>query len=114
MTIYRISPKGLEFNITELPEGKLEIRLAGTSKLIIVEMKLETFSAAFYQWQMKGLFIQDAFKTLNNEEREFLITGITPTEWKELFPPEEDDVTDEQKESYAQYVKDFPKSDPRD
>lgn len=113
MTIYRISPKGLEFNITELPEGKLELRLAGTNKLITVTMKLETFSACFYQWQMNGKFIQDAFKDLSAEEREFLITGITPAEWKELFPPESDEEA-EATESYKQYTKDFPNSDPRD
>ena len=105
MTIYRISPKGLEFNISELPEGKLQIRLAGGSKLITVTMKLEEFSAAFYQWQMKGKVIQEAFKTLNNGEREFLLTGITPSEWNEIFGDSD---------SYKDYAKGFPKSDPRD
>jgi hypothetical protein len=31
-----------------------------------------------------GALIQDAFPMLNNEEREFLITGTTPKEWGEM------------------------------
>ena len=105
MTIYRISPRGLEFNISELPEGKLEIRLKGTSKLITVTMKLEEFSAAFYLWQMKGYAIQAAFNSLSAPEREFILTGITPTEWNEIF---------RETDSYQEYSNGFPKSDPRD
>jgi len=33
--------------------------------------------------------IQDALPMLSNEEREFLITGLTPEEWHELFGEEE-------------------------
>ena len=32
-----------------------------------------------------GLCIQDALPHLTAEEREFLMTGITPAEWNELF-----------------------------
>jgi len=31
--------------------------------------------------------IQDIVPNLSKEEREFLITGITPKEWNELFNP---------------------------
>ena len=34
---------------------------------------------------MKGYLIQDAFPFLTPDEREFLMTGITPVEWAELF-----------------------------
>lgn len=34
----------------------------------------------------QGAKIQNAFPSLNPDEREFLLTGITPTEWRELFP----------------------------
>jgi hypothetical protein len=37
--------------------------------------------------------VQDAFPTMKKEDREFLLTGITPHKWRELFPPEEE--TDE-------------------
>jgi hypothetical protein len=32
--------------------------------------------------------IQDIVPNLSKEEREFLITGITPKEWNELFNPQ--------------------------
>lgn len=40
---------------------------------------------------LNGEFIQNAFPHLPAEEREFLKTGITPEEWREAFPPEEED-----------------------
>ena len=35
--------------------------------------------------------IQDFFPELSADNREFLKTGITPEEWNEAFPPEEDE-----------------------
>lgn len=35
--------------------------------------------------------VQDAFPNLTAEEREFIITGITPTEWNEMFSEEEEE-----------------------
>ena len=32
-----------------------------------------------------GALLQDAFPNLNPDEREFYKTGITPTEWTEIF-----------------------------
>ena len=39
---------------------------------------------------IKTQFIQQAFPTLNAEQREFIKTGVTPEEWKEVFGDEED------------------------
>jgi len=36
------------------------------------------------QW-LDGELIQDVFPNLATDEREFLITGITPAEWEEAF-----------------------------
>ena len=35
-------------------------------------------------WQT-GMLIQDAFPTLDANQREFIKTGITPEEWNEAF-----------------------------
>lgn len=35
--------------------------------------------------------IQDCFPQLNADHREFLATGITPQEWKEMFGTDEDE-----------------------
>ena len=37
-----------------------------------------------------GAYIQDAFPFLTPEQREFLMTGITPGQWDELFAEEEE------------------------
>lgn len=34
--------------------------------------------------------IQDCFPNLTDEQREFILTGITPEEWNNVFPPEEE------------------------
>lgn len=37
----------------------------------------------------EGVLIQDAFPFLTPDEREFMMTGITPEEWDRLFGEEE-------------------------
>ena len=36
------------------------------------------------KWE-DGAYIQDAFPTLNDDQREFIKTGITPQKWREIF-----------------------------
>jgi hypothetical protein len=38
----------------------------------------------------KGMHIQNAFPNLNSDEREFIMTGITPKEWTDAFGEEEE------------------------
>ena len=35
--------------------------------------------------------MQDIFPQLSADHREFLMTGATPEEWNEMFPPDEED-----------------------
>ena len=35
--------------------------------------------------QVSGLLVQAVFPQLSSSEREFLISGITPTEWNDTF-----------------------------
>lgn len=37
----------------------------------------------------KGALIQDAFPELTKDQREFLISGMSPEGWEEAFPKEE-------------------------
>ena len=46
-------------------------------ELPITEAQLEA--------HQNGGFAQDVFPNLSVEEREFLISGITPNEWNEMF-----------------------------
>lgn len=38
-----------------------------------------------------GKMIQDAFFFLSNSEREFLISGLNPSDWAKMFPEGDDD-----------------------
>ena len=46
--------------------------------------------ADYYAWQ-NGEHAQDAFPYLSASERELLISGICPSCWDNMFPPEEDE-----------------------
>jgi hypothetical protein len=41
-------------------------------------------------WE-NGTLIQDAMPNLSADEREFIKTGVTPSEWSEFFGEEEED-----------------------
>jgi hypothetical protein len=45
----------------------------------------------YNNWKVKRMLIQDAMPHLDKNEREFLMTGYTPEDWEEMFPPEEDE-----------------------
>jgi hypothetical protein len=40
--------------------------------------------SAYNAWQ-EGELIQNAFPNLSEDEREFIMTDITPSEWQKLF-----------------------------
>ena len=51
-------------------------------------MNLDVTYDEYYAWQ-NGMLIQDACPRLNADEREFLMTGITPDEWNNMFEEDE-------------------------
>ena len=48
-------------------------------------MDLPVSPAQIARWQ-NGALIQDAFPNLTPEQRDFILTGLTPEEWDALFP----------------------------
>ncbi len=54
------------------------------------DMSEEEFSERYARWK-KGELIQNAFPMLNADQREFIMTGVTPEEWKKYFGDFEDD-----------------------
>lgn len=42
-----------------------------------------------------GTYAQHAFRELNEDQREFLISGVTGEEFDALFPPDDEDDEDE-------------------
>ena len=43
------------------------------------------------KWESSGKFIQDYFPDLSDDDREFILTGVTPEEWDEIFGEEDDE-----------------------
>ena len=71
-------------------------------------MELNVTQEQLTAWE-SGVNIQVAMPQLDADEREFIKTGVTPTEWNELFGEEEDeeDNYDEGQPSWAQEWEDF-------
>ncbi len=79
----RTNPRGLPFFLKELSEERTSIHFK--EKSITVDCDIREISQRWYNWCIKGHYIQDAFDNLDPEEREFLITGIDQVEWEEIF-----------------------------
>ena len=59
------------------------------SKKSSISGKINSMELPITEAQLKahqnGELVQDVFPNLSAEEREFLISGITPNEWNEMF-----------------------------
>ena len=71
------------FGLKATFEGRKERRF-----LIETEMRNQEFVKRFNDWQA-GSLIQYCFPMFSDEQREFMITGMTPEEWKEEMGEEE-------------------------
>ena len=58
-------------------------------KKMLMPYPIQMFNQGWYHW-MNGDVIQRAFPFFTSGEREFLLTGLTPTEWDEMMKEEED------------------------
>ena len=57
-------------------------------------------------WE-SGTLIQNAMPHLSADEREFIMTGITPQEWEDAFGGSEDEDEDDGQPSWEQEWEDF-------
>lgn len=69
-------------------------QLTGNEHTRAIPLSPEDFDAAMARWEA-GEYIQNAFPTLSDEDREFLLTGITPQEWDEVVAPDYDDYEED-------------------
>jgi hypothetical protein len=88
MMLIRENMMGLTYTLHV--ENKTQTQINFKKKHIIVNMPIEEVSQCWYNWQMKGQKIQEAFSKLSNAEREFIMTGITSDEWDEIFKEKEE------------------------
>lgn len=56
----------------------------GKTNTMQLNISEEEFEECNKKYQ-SGMAVQDAFPMLNANEREFILTGLTPEEWNEIF-----------------------------
>lgn len=83
-------PRIVSLNAVNLGES---VKITATGNMGVTELtiplSLREFDYGMQRWDA-GELIQRAFPTLDAEQREFLMTGITPEQWKDSFGDEED------------------------
>jgi len=60
------------------------LRVVGTCSVSGEEYSIEVPAEGFTRWQ-SGALIQVALPDLSPDDREFLISGITPAAWNQIF-----------------------------
>ncbi len=87
LAINRQNKLGMQFFFRELPDNKTEARMG--EKKVVINAHIREIYQGFERWHFGGKYIQDAFTGLTASEREFIQSGTTPEEWKQLFGEEE-------------------------
>ena len=67
----------------------MEITMASAATGSVNTMTINVTEQQLTHYAHSGKCIQDALPHLSADEREFLMTGITPAEWNELFGDDE-------------------------
>ena len=57
---------------------------------IAIAMPIDEFMYCFSLWTHDKCLIQDCFPDLDDDEREFIMSGITVEEWTDLYGPDDD------------------------
>lgn len=76
------------WSFKEVDDGTIVTLTArGKRKSMVIHANPEYLVAGCEKYS-QGFLIQHAFHTLSADEREFLMTGITPEEWDAMFKEE--------------------------
>jgi hypothetical protein len=77
----------LNFGVTPMPGGvDVATERDWDKKMFFEGVTLEDMTRGALAYYEEEKFIQDAFPFLNSDEREFLMTGMTPEDWARAFP----------------------------
>jgi len=78
----------LRFKVRPVPEGIEVATERNWDKEMLFKGVTVSSMVTGMQNYKSGSLIQDAFDFLNPDQREFLMTGMTPEEWEEMFGEE--------------------------
>ena len=70
------------------------------------ELDLPITEEQYKAWQ-DGMMIQEAMPHLTNDQREFLLSGMTKEEWDQAFPEDDEGIGDEEAYLEDQAHKEF-------
>jgi len=68
---------------------------SGEINNIDIQMSAEAMRLNLAQWLIHKRLIQNAFPTLNADEREFLLTGVTKEEWDTYMVDADEEAGDQ-------------------
>jgi hypothetical protein len=74
--------KGVTFTRGRITSGNYE------QSSMNLDIEYTEFVLGLQQW-FRGALIQDVFPKASSEEREFIVSGLTPAVWDEIFGEEE-------------------------
>ena len=78
-------------HIEHIAENKVLVHKKSTVSGRVNSMLLPTTQGKIEYWLESGKLIQDVMPDLNDNQREFLMSGITPREWNDMFGEEDDE-----------------------
>ena len=78
-------------HIEHIAENKVVVHKKSMVSGRLNSMLLPTTQGKIEYWIESGKLIQDVMPDLNDNQREFLMSGITPREWNDMFGEEDDE-----------------------
>lgn len=86
MTVF-VNEKGIKFRIASENPNVAPIILECSKNMLGCKsaMKINTTLEQLERWKMSGELIQNAFPELDVDSREFLLSGITPSQWERMI-----------------------------
>ena len=77
--------------IEHIAENKVLVHKKSMLSGKVNSMVLPTTQGKIEYWVESGKLIQDVMPDLDDDQREFLMSGITPEEWDDMFGEEDDE-----------------------
>jgi hypothetical protein len=90
---------GNHVTLTQTADGQVIVTRPGMTGVNthIIHSKYDAFCIGqwlYYRERRRAPLIQDAFPEMNADDREFLMTGITPAQWEKMMQHERDEPND--------------------
>ena len=76
-------------HIEHIAENKVLVHKKSMVSGRLNSMLLPTTQGKIEYWVESGKLIQDVMPDLDDDQREFLVSGITPREWNDMFGEED-------------------------